>query len=275
MDTGAAPIGIFDSGFGGLTVMRSIVDRLPQFDYLYFGDNARTPYGTRSFDTVYHFTLECVNHLFDMGCHLVILACNTASAKALRTIQQNDLPLLQGYKRVLGVVRPTTEMIGSVSRSGHVGVFATNGTVASNSYVIEIGKFFPHMEVYQHACPMWVPLVENNQLDNPGTEWFVHEDVQALLQLDPRIDSIILGCTHYPLLTDVIKRYLPENVQLIAQGPVVADRLKDYLERHPEIASYCSREGKRTFLTTDDTRAFDKKAAIFYGEQVQSYHFSL
>jgi len=275
VDTGVAPIGIFDSGYGGLTVMRSIVDKLPQYDYLYFGDNARTPYGTRSFDTVYHYTRECVTHLFDMGCELVILACNTASAKALRTIQQNDLPRSSGNKRVLGVVRPTTEMVGRFSHSGHIGLFATNGTVASNSYVIEIGRFFPHMEVHQQACPMWVPLVENKQTDTEGAEWFVQQDCIQLLENDPRIDTIILGCTHYPLLEPLIRRHVPEKVKLIAQGPVVADRLSDYLQRHPEIEAQCSKTGKRNFLTTDDPAVFSKKGSMFFGQQLSALHFSL
>jgi len=275
MDSGAAPIGIFDSGYGGLTVMRAIADRLPQYDYLYFGDNARTPYGNRSFETVYQFTRECVFHLFDQGCRLVILACNTASAKALRTIQQHDLPLRAPDRRVLGVIRPTTEMIGSISRTGHVGVFATSGTVASMSYIMEVGRFFPHVEVHQQACPLWVPLIENGELDNAGTAWFVEKYCSALLAQDPRIDAVILGCTHYPLLQPLIDGYLPAGTKTIAQGPVVADRLDDYLQRHPDLAQQCSRTGKRTFLTTDDPATFDRHATTFHGESVRSHHFSL
>ncbi|HQU38583.1 MAG: glutamate racemase [Chitinophagales bacterium] len=275
MDLGATPIGIFDSGYGGLTVMRSIVDRLPQYDYVYFGDNARTPYGNRSFETVYEFTRESVFHLFDMGCELVILACNTASAKALRTIQQQDLPRMASGKRVLGVIRPTTELIGQLTHSGQVGVLATNGTVNSASYVIEAGRFFPHVEVHQQACPMWVPLVENNELDGAGTEYFVQRSVEQLMEQDPRIDAIILGCTHYPLLEPVIRRFLPPYIHLLSQGPVVAERLDDYLERHPDMAGRCSKTGKRTFFTTDDPASFNRHATIFFGESVASHHFSL
>lgn len=275
MHTGNTPIGIFDSGYGGLTIMRSIVDRLPQYDYLYFGDNARSPYGNRSFETVYEFTRECVFHLFDMGCDLVILACNTASAKALRTIQQKDLPLFAPNKRVLGVIRPTTEVIGNLSKSGHVGVFATSGTVQSASYILETHHFFPHVQVHQQACPMWVPLIENNELNNPGTEYFIQKYTQELLQQESRIDAIILGCTHYPIIQEQIRKMVPQNIQLVAQGPVVAERLEDYLERHTDMAARCSKTGKRTFLTTDDPENFDKHAAAFYGEPLNAHHFSL
>jgi glutamate racemase len=275
MDVGKSPIGIFDSGYGGLTVMRSIVDRLPQYDYVYFGDNARSPYGNRSFETVYEFTRECVFHLFDMGCELVILACNTASAKALRTIQQKDLPLFAPNKRLLGVIRPTTEVIGQLSTSGHVGVFATAGTVQSASYILEANHFYPGLEVHQQACPMWVPLIENNELHNPGTNYFIEKYTRELLQKAPQMDAIILGCTHYPLIQDQIRSVVPENIQLVAQGPIVAEKLADYLERHTDMQARCSKTGKRNFLTTDDPENFDKHAAAFYGELLHSQHFSL
>jgi len=275
MDVGKSPIGIFDSGYGGLTVMRSIVDRLPQYDYVYFGDNARSPYGNRSFETVYEFTRECVFHLFDMGCELVILACNTASAKALRTIQQKDLPLFAPHKRVLGVIRPTTEVIGQLSTSGHVGVFATAGTVQSASYILEASHFYPGLEVHQQACPMWVPLIENNELYNPGAEYFIEKYSRELLQKAPQMDAIILGCTHYPLIQEQIRSMVPENIQLVAQGPIVAEKLADYLGRHTDMQTRCSKTGKRSFLTSDDPENFDKHAAAFFGEPLRSQHFSL
>ena len=222
------PIGVFDSGFGGLTVLKEIVKEMPQYDYLYLGDNARAPYGSRSFDTVYEYTLECVNHLFNMGCELVILACNTASAKALRTIQQKDLPSISQSKRVLGVIRPTTEIIGNYSKTGNVGVLGTSGTVSSGSYIVEIEKFFPKLKVYQEACPMWVPLIENNEFENEGANYFIKKHVTQLMQQQPAIDAIILGCTHYPLIIDKIKSYLPENVEVLSQGTIVSKGLKAY-----------------------------------------------
>jgi len=269
------PIGVFDSGFGGLTVLKEIVKEMPQYDYLYLGDNARAPYGSRSFETVYEYTLECVKHLFDMGCELVILACNTASAKALRTIQQKDLPKIAPNKRVLGVIRPTTEIIGNYTRSGNVGVLGTAGTVSSGSYLVEIEKFFPELKVYQEACPMWVPLIENNEYQNEGADFFIKKHVTNLMQQQPHIDAIILGCTHYPLIIDKIKKYLPTNVELLSQGPIVAKGLHEYLQRHPEKESQCSKSGTVSFYTTDLPETFDKAATLFYGESVKSKHLAL
>ena len=269
------PIGVFDSGFGGLTVLKEIVKEMPQYDYLYLGDNARAPYGSRSFETVYEYTLECVKHLFDMGCELVILACNTASAKALRTIQQKDLPKIVPNKRVLGVIRPTTEIIGNYTRSGNVGVLGTAGTVSSGSYLVEIEKFFPELKVYQEACPMWVPLIENNEYQNEGADFFIKKHVTNLMQQQPHIDAIILGCTHYPLIIDKIKKYLPINVELLSQGPIVAKGLHEYLQRHPETESQCSKSGTVSFYTTDLPETFDKAATLFYGESVKSKHLAL
>jgi glutamate racemase len=269
------PIGVFDSGYGGLTVLREIVDRLPQYDYLYLGDNARAPYGNRSFDTVYHYTLQCVKWFFQQGCPLVILACNTASAKALRTIQQKDLPGLAPDNRVLGVIRPTAEVIGRYSVTGRVGVVATQGTVTSGSYAMEIARFFPGLTVYQEACPMWVPLVENNEHTGPGADYFVKENLDHLLQAGEDIDVLLLGCTHYPLLREKIARYLPAGVKTISQGEIVAASLADYLSRHPEMDSRCTKTGSRSFFTTDSTADFDGHAALFYGEQIISSHIDL
>jgi glutamate racemase len=275
MQQQAAPIGIFDSGYGGLTVMQEIVKTLPQYDYIYLGDNARTPYGNRSFETIYEYTLQAVNWFFKQGCRLVILACNTASAKALRTIQQKDLPVIAPDRRVLGVIRPTTEAIGSFTSTNQVGIVATRGTVNSGSYPIEINKFFPHIQVYQQACPMWVPLVENNEHENPGADYFIQQDIQNLLKAGKNIDVLLLGCTHYPLLKQKIQQYLPQGVQLLAQGDIVAQSLATYLQRHPEIEKFCSRGGTRSFNTTDDTNDFNSHAAIFYGSPVQSQHVVL
>ncbi len=269
------PIGVFDSGYGGLTVLREIVRKLPQYDYVYLGDNARTPYGTRSFETVYQYTLECVQHLFNRGCRLVILACNTASAKALRNIQQLDLPTLAPDRRVLGVIRPTTEVIGRYSKTEHVGILATRGTVTSESYVVEIEKFFPDLCVFQEACPMWVPLVENGEYASPGADYFVQQHVNQLLAQSPRIDTVLLACTHYPLLLDKIRQYAPTGATILSQGGIVADSLTDYLRRHPEVEAQCSQHGRRTFLTTDSTEDFDRQATVFYGEPVRSAHLAL
>ena len=269
------PIGIFDSGFGGLTVLKEIVSELPEYDYIYLGDNARAPYGSRSYDTVYQYTLECVEQLFNMGCHLVVLACNTASAKALRTIQQKDLPKLAPHKRVLGVIRPTTEIIGKHSKTGHVGVLGTQGTVNSGSYLVEIEKFFPNLKVYQEACPMWVPLIENNEFENEGADFFIKKYVDELMAQQKKIDAVILACTHYPLIQDKIKKYLPANVDLLSQGSIVAKGLKNYLERHPEIEKECSKNKSLHFYTTDLPETFDKAASLFYGETVKSEHVSL
>lgn len=273
--TAKNPIGIFDSGYGGLTVLKEIVKQLPGYDYLYLGDNARAPYGNRSFDTVYRYTLECVAWFFEQGCSLVVLACNTASAKALRTLQQKDLPLIAPGKRVLGVIRPTTEVIGHFSKTKQVGILATSGTVLSGSYPIEIGKFFPDITVFQEACPMWVPLIENNEHTKPGADYFVRQHLQQLFANSAGIDTVLLACTHYPLLTEKIKQYLPVSVNLLTQGEIVAKSLADYLQRHPEIAGQCSKDGRRHFYTTDSTADFDNHAALFYGQQVSSNHLDL
>ena len=271
----ANPIGVFDSGYGGLTVLKEIISKLPEYDYIYLGDNARAPYGSRSFDTVYRYTLQCVQWFFSQGCSLVILACNTASAKALRTIQQNDLPGIDPAKRVLGVIRPTTEMIGNFSQTKSVGILATNGTVASDSYPVEIAKFFPEIKVYQQACPLWVPLIENNEHQGDGADFFVKKNLESIFRKGRDIDVILLGCTHYPLLNEKIQEYLPSGVKLISQGEIVADSLADYLRRHPEMETKCSKNGGRVFYTTDSTEDFDNHATIFFGEAVRSQHVDL
>lgn len=268
-------IGVFDSGYGGLTVLREFVKHLPQYDYLYLGDNARAPYGNRSFDTVHQYTLQCVRQLFDMGCPIVILACNTASAKALRTIQQKDLPLIDPAKRVLGVIRPTTEIVGQYSKTGHIGVFATAGTVASDSYVVEIKKFYPHMQVVQEACPMWVPLVENNEFDKPGADYYIKQHIQNLLHKDAQIDTIVLGCTHYPLLAPKLKSFLPEHITLLSQGELVSSSLKDYLHRHPEIKEKLTVNNTCRFYTTDDADTFNKNGSLFFGHEISATHLAL
>jgi glutamate racemase len=265
-------IGVFDSGYGGLTVMKQIVEKLPEYDYIYIGDNARAPYGSRSYETVYRYTLQAVKWLFNMQCGLVILACNTASAKALRTIQQKDLPSLAPDRRVLGVIRPVTETLGNISRSKHVGVFATSGTVKSESYLIETAKFFPDVKVVQEACPLWVPLIENNDFDNDGAAFFIRRHVNSLFYKDPLIDAVVLGCTHYPIIINQIKKYLPQGTLLIDQGAIVADSLSDYLVRHPEITSGLSVNGTRNFFTSDSTSDFDRLASLFYGQNTESIH---
>jgi len=269
------PIGVFDSGYGGLTILKELKSQLPQYDYIYLGDNARSPYGTRSFESVYQYTLECVKHLFDMKCRLVILACNTASAKALRTIQQKDLPLIDSSLRVLGVIRPTSEIIGNFTKTNHVGVLGTSGTVLSNSYKIEIEKFFPHIKVYQQACPMWVPLVENNEFENEGADYFIKKNITDLLAQSSQIDTIVLGCTHYPILLKKIIEFLPSYITVLSQGEIVANSLKDYLQRHSEIENRCSKNSTNTFLTTDSSGNFDDHAALFFGEKVTSNHLTL
>ena len=271
----AGPIGVFDSGYGGLTVLKEIVSKLPQYDYLYLGDNARAPYGTRSFDTVYNYTLECVQWFFNQGCHLVILACNTASAKALRSIQQNDLERIAPGKKVLGVIRPTTELIGNYTRTGEVGVLGTNGTVQSQSYIIEVEKFSPATKVYQQACPMWVPLIENNEHETAGADYFIKKNIDQLFSQSSSIDTVLLACTHYPLLKNKIEQFLPAGVQLLSQGEIVADSLMDYLQRHHEIDEQCSKSGSVNFFTTDSTEDFDSHASIFYGGKVISKHVDL
>lgn len=268
-------IGVFDSGYGGLTVLKEIVKQLPQYDYLYLGDNARSPYGNRSFETVYKYTKQCVDWFFEQGCHLVILACNTASAKALRSIQQNHLPTLQNDKRVLGVIRPTAEIIGQFTTTKHIGVLATIGTVQSNSYPIEIEKFYPTIQVHQQACPMWVPLIENNEHHSKGADFFVKEYIQALEKQNKNIDTILLACTHYPLLLDKIIEYCPIGTKIISQGEIVAISLQEYLQRHPELETLCSKDGTRTFYTSDSTVDFDKHSSIFYGETIQSHHIKI
>lgn len=263
------PIGVFDSGYGGLTILKEIRKALPEYDYLYLGDNARTPYGTRSFEVVYEFTLEAVVRLFEMGCPLVILACNTASAKALRSIQQNDLPYLDNSRRVLGVIRPTAESIGEVTKSRHVGILATSGTIRSGSYPIEVNKLFPDITVTGVACPMWVPLVENKEYDSDGADFFVKKYIDELLNKDKNIDTIVLGCTHYPLLIEKIKQFTPQGINIITQGEYVATSLKDYLSRHNEISSRCTKNGKCEFLTTESVEKFKESASIFLHEDVE------
>ena len=272
------PIGVFDSGYGGLTVLKEFNSFLPEYDFVYLGDNARTPYGTRSFDVVYEYTLEAVEKLFSEGCHLVILACNTASAKALRTIQQRDLPVIAPNKRVLGVIRPSIEAVSGMTKNGHVGVVATSGTVASQSYPIELEKWSDGKvkQTTQEACPMWVPIVENNVMETAGADFFIQANLQALFQKDPKIDSLILGCTHYPLLIDSIRKYMPkEGVQIIEQGKIVAEKLKVYLSRHPEIEAVCSKNAGRKFYTTEDVHFFESRAEQFLGYPIQAEKIEL
>ncbi|MDR0844777.1 MAG: glutamate racemase [Tannerella sp.] len=258
-----APIGIFDSGYGGLTIFEKIRELLPQYDYLYLGDYARAPYGTRSFETVYRFTLQAVKHLFDTGCRLVILACNTASAKALRTIQQCDLPQIDPARRVLGVIRPTVEVVDTISRTKHIGVLGTTGTITSQSYPLEIAKLFPHVTVVSEACPLWAPLVENRENDSPGADYFVKKHIDRLLAQDDRIDTILLGCTHYPLLMDKIRKYLPDGITVFPQGERVAESLKDYLSRHSEIDDRLTKGGHCRFQTTESVLRFSEIASLF------------
>jgi glutamate racemase len=269
------PIGIFDSGYGGLTILEEIRKVMPGYDYIYLGDNARTPYGTRSFDVVYQYTLECVNKLFEMGCHLVILACNTASAKALRSIQQNDLPRIDPGRRVLGVIRPTVEMLDQVTQTKHVGIFATPGTVQSDSYPIEAHKIFPDIRITTEACPMWVPLIENNEHLSEGAAYFVQQNIRSLLKKDAQIDSIILGCTHYPLIVPTIRRYLPTRIKIISQGEIVARSLKSYLERHPEMDAKCTKNGVTSYFTTESTEKFIHSASIFLHTRIKAERISL
>lgn len=270
-----SPIGVFDSGYGGLTVLKEIVKQLPGYDYIYMGDNARAPYGPRSFDTVYQYTRECVQWFFTQGCELVILACNTASAKALRTIQQKDLPNIDPSKRVLGVIRPTSEIIGQYSKTGQVGILGTTGTVQSESYPIEIAKFFPDMQVYQEACPMWVPLIENNEYDTPGGDYFIQKHLDHLLSASSGIDTLLLACTHYPLLINKIRAFVPEGITVVSQGDIVAQSLANYLERHSELAEKISKNAHISFFTTDSTADFDNHASTFFGSPVQSKYLDL
>ena len=269
------PIGVFDSGYGGLTVLKEIVKELPQYSYLYLGDNARAPYGSRSYETVYHYTLQCVEWFFSQGCSLVILACNTASAKALRTIQQKDLPKTAPNKRVLGVIRPTTEVLGQYTHTNKVGIVGTSGTVFSNSYPIEIAKFYPDIKVYQEACPMWVPLIENNEYNSAGADYFVEKHLQNLFNQDAAIDTLLLACTHYPLLIEKLQQFVPSSVTIVSQGEIIAKSLADYLKRHPEVEDKCLQTASIGFYTTDDTTDFNNKATIFWGDKVHSNHVVL
>lgn len=262
------PIGVFDSGYGGLTILSQIRERMPEYDFLYLGDNARTPYGTRSFEVVYEFTSQAVRTLFDMGCQLVILACNTASAKALRTIQQIDLPKIDPRKRVLGIIRPTVEYLGDITSTRHVGILATSGTIKSQSYPLEIKKLFPDITASGEACPMWVPLVENNEAQSEGTDYFVGRHIDNLLAKDDKIDTIILGCTHYPILYDKIRRHTPEHIKVITQGEYVGRSLMNYLERHPEMDALCTKQGTCRFLTTESVEIFRQYASIFFDNDI-------
>ena len=269
------PIGVFDSGYGGLTILSEFLKDFPEYDFIYLGDNARTPYGTRSFEMVYQYTRQAVMHLFERGCQLVILACNTASAKALRTIQQKDLLSFDSSRRVLGVVRPSVEKIGDVSRNGHVGVVGTSGTVVSLSYPLEVQKLFPGTIVHQQACPMWVPLVENDERNTPGADYFVERDLKRLFEQDEEIDTLILGCTHYPLLLPVIERFIPRHVKVVSQGPIVSGSLRNYLHRHPEMDGRCTRNGTCEFLTTEDPSKFNEASAVFLDQPVASRRIEL
>lgn len=271
----AGPIGIFDSGYGGLTILQGIRHLLPEYDYIYLGDNARAPYGSRSFDVVYQFTREAVLKLFEMGCQLVILGCNTASAKALRTIQQNDLPTWDTRRRVLGVIRPTAEIIGTLTESRHVGLLATEGTVRSESYTLEITKLWPDIQVTGVACPLWVPIIENNEADSLGADYFVEKRIRHILELDPKIDALILGCTHYPILMPKIREYVPAGVRIIAQGEYVAKSLKDYLQRHTDMDERCTKDGSTRYYTTENSKKFEENARIFLPEVIAVSHLSL
>ncbi len=266
------PIGVFDSGYGGLTILDKIREVLPEYDYIYLGDNARAPYGTRSFEVVYEFTRQAVNKLFDMGCHLVILACNTASAKALRSIQMNDLPQIDPARRVLGVIRPTVECIGEISKNQHIGVLATAGTIKSESYPLEIHKLFPEIQVSGTACPMWVSLVENNESQDEGADYFIRKYIDQLLSKDPQIDTVILGCTHFPILLPKIRQYIPDHISVIAQGEYVAESLKDYLKRHPEMDAKCTKNGNCQFYTTEAEEKFSESASTFLKQQISVKH---
>ncbi len=275
MKIDAGPIAVFDSGYGGLTVLDKLRRKMPQYDFLYLGDNARTPYGTRSFDVVYEYTLEAVKMLFSMGCHLIILACNTASAKALRTIQQRDLPLIDPNRRVLGVIRPSAEAVVSYTNTNKVGVLGTVGTVQSLSYPMEIEKQSNSIQIFQEACPMWVPLVENGEAGSTGADYFIKKNVDHLLSQDKDIDTIILGCTHYPLLIDKIKQFTPSNCTILAQGNIVADSLIDYLKRHPKIDNKCTKSGNVSFYTTENIEKFKQTAGYFLQEDIRVQHIHL
>ena len=269
------PIGVFDSGYGGLTVLKEIIHTLPEYDFIYLGDSMRAPYGSKDFSTVYQYTLECVQWFFNQGCSLVILACNTSSAKALRTIQQNDLPLIDKAKRVLGVIRPTSEVIGNYTQTKHVGVLGTTGTVLSNSYFLEVQKFFPDIQITQEACPEWVSLIEDNKIESPEMDVHVKKHVEQLFKSDEKIDTLLLACTHYPLILDKIKKYIPAGVSVISQGPIVANSLQEYLSKHPEMDQKCSKNGHYQFFTTGDADDFNNHASMFFGQPVFSKHIFL
>ncbi|MBO7115409.1 MAG: glutamate racemase [Bacteroidaceae bacterium] len=268
-------IGVFDSGYGGLTILKQIRAAMPEYDFIYLGDNARTPYGTRSFQVVYEFTLQCVTKLFEMGCNLVILACNTASAKALRTIQQIDLPRLDATRRVLGIIRPTVESIGELTHSRHVGLLATPGTVKSLSYPLEINKLYPDIVVTGEACPIWVPLVETGESESDGADFFVKRHIESLLSKDSKIDTIILGCTHYPLLMDKIRKYVPNGITIVSQGDYVAASLRDYMIRHPEMDARCTKGGTCSYFTTESVETFLPNASIFLNSAIDAQSVSL
>ena len=269
------PIGVFDSGYGGLTILKSIRELLPQYDYVYLGDNARAPYGSRSFDIVYQFTRQAIMKLFEMGCQLVILGCNTASAKALRSIQQNDLPNIDPLRRVLGVIRPTAEIAGKLTETKHIGILATPGTIKSESYNMEINKLWPDLSVTGVACPLWVPIVENNEAEGAGADYFVKKRIDHILWLDPDIDTLILGCTHYPILMPKIKQYVPDGIQIVSQGEYVADSLKDYLARHTDMDARCTKNGTVRYYTTENADKFKEAARIFITEDIQVEHIDL
>jgi len=269
------PIGVFDSGYGGLTILDELIKSMPEYDFIYLGDNARAPYGTRSFDVIYEYTLQAVEKLFSMGCQLVVLACNTASAKALRTIQQRDLPRLAPNRRVLGVIRPSVEVLGSLSETKHVGVLGTVGTVRSESYLMEMAKLYPDFIVTQEACPTWVPLVENREFENEGGRYFIKKHIESLMAKDGLIDTLILACTHYPILQNEIRKVLPDHIKLISQGNIVASSLIDYLERHPEIDEVCSKQGMLKFYTTESISDFEEKASVFLKRELKAQHIAL
>lgn len=269
------PIGVFDSGYGGLTILNELQKQMPQYDFIYLGDNARSPYGTRSFDVVYNYTLSAVKQLFAMNCSLVILACNTASAKALRTIQQNDLPKINASKRVLGVIRPSAEAVGALTQTKHIGILGTVGTIRSNSYPLEIHKLYPDITVTQESCPMWVPLVENNEYNTIGGRYFIQQHIESLLQKNSKIDTIILGCTHYPILKDIIADFLPKHIQIISQGDIVAPSLINYLHRHPEMNNRCTKNGIRKFYTTEYVDSFEEKASRFLQSSIKAEHITV
>lgn len=275
MSITSGPIGVFDSGYGGLTILKEIRKALPQYNYIYLGDNARAPYGTRSFDVVYRFTLESVKHLFNLGCQLVILACNTASAKALRTIQQHDLPAIDPQRRVLGVIRPTVEKLSVYSKTGHIGIFGTPGTIQSESYNMEISKLYPEFHTIAHACPMWVPLIENGEANSPGADYFVKQEIDRLLDADSKIDTVILGCTHYPIMYSKIRQYIPDNIKILTQGEIVANSLADYLRRHTDLEKKLEKvnvesgvTGNCQYLTTENSLKFSQMASMFLGDTI-------